>query len=160
MKKKKSSEADLENSFDRIEAREATYLYISKSQIPNSGNGLYTAITIWKNEIISLFKGEIISSIEAKKREKKGQYKYFINRIDGTIMDSLNTKCFAKYANDSKGLVKSEFKLNSIITLDDEDNVCLVATRNIKVGEEIFCSYGKNYWKMYKKEIRLGLKKA
>lgn len=35
---------------------------------------------------------------------------------------------------------------NSIITMDDEDNVVLVANRDIQSGEEIFVGYGKKYW--------------
>jgi len=138
-------------SFDRIEARESDYLYIAGSQIPGSGEGLYSAIPIWKHEIISLFKGRILSQSEANKRAKAGCNKYFINMPDGTIMDSMRAKCFAKYANDPEGLVKVSFDSNSVITLDDNDNVCLVAIRDIQASEEIFCSYGKKYWKNFEK---------
>lgn len=58
-------------------------------------------------------------------------------------MDSMHVNCFAKYANDVVGAAKT----NAKISLDEQDNVCLVATRNISKGEEIFCSYGKRYWK-------------
>ncbi len=61
-------------------------------------------------------------------------------------MDSKNVDCFAKLANDAEGFGKSGFKNNSKITLDNEDNPCIVATRNIKSGEELFCGYGKGYW--------------
>lgn len=66
---------------------------------------------------------------------------------DGTIKDSMNSKCFARYANDAEGLVKTGTGPNSVITLDDNNLVCLVANRDIREGEEIFCSYGKWYWK-------------
>ncbi len=69
--------------------------------------------------------------------------------VDDTIMDSMNTDCYAKYANDAKGRQISEFRNNSKIALDDENNVCLVATKNIKSKSEIFCSYGKKYWKKH-----------
>ncbi|WP_394338071.1 SET domain-containing protein-lysine N-methyltransferase [Flavobacterium aquaticum] len=42
------------------------------------------------------------------------------------------------------------FKNNSKITLDDNDNVCIVATKKIKSQQEIFCSYGAKYWKKHK----------
>lgn len=132
-----------------IEAEEAAYLYIEQSQIKNAGKGLFTAITIYKNEIITLFKGEIISNNEAEKRVQQNLDRYFINMIDGSIMDSMNTHCFAKFANDAEGLFKSNYKNNAKITLDEDNNVCLVATRKIKVGEEVFCSYGKTYWKKH-----------
>ena len=132
-----------------IDAKEEDYLYIQKSQIENSGNGLFTAIKIYKEEIISVFKGKILTNIEAESIVKLNEDKYFINLLDGTILDSNTVDCFAKYANDSNGFIKSKYKNNSKITLDESNNVCLVATKNIKSNEEIFCSYGKRYWKKH-----------
>lgn len=133
-----------------IDAPESDYLYTKTSQLPNAGKGLFTAITIYKNEIISLFKGEILSNAEAKYRADKKEDQYFINLLDGSIMDSKHVHCFAKYANDAKGGSNANFKNNSKITLDDNNNVCIIATRKIQAEEEIFCSYGKRYWKKYK----------
>jgi len=136
----------------KIDTPELNYLYVKESQIPHSGRGLFTAINIYNEEVISLFKGEILSGKEANKRAIDASDGYFINLPDGTTLDSMNVKCFAKYANDVSGFVKSKFKTNSYITLDDEENVCIAATRNILKGEEIFCSYGKAYWKKYKRQ--------
>ena len=135
---------------DTIDAKETDYLYLKTSGIINSGKGLFTSIRIYKNEVISLFKGEILSNKEAAVRALNKKDGYFINMLDGSILDSMNTKCFAKYANDSEGFKKSLFKNNSKITLDEKNKVCLVATRDIKINEEIFCSYGKDYWKNFK----------
>jgi hypothetical protein len=135
---------------NKIDAPEADYLYIDVSQLPDAGNGLFTAINIYKDEIIAVFKGEILSDAQAKYREEKGVDKYFISMLDGTIMDSMNVKCFAKYANDADGTANSPFKNNAKIGLDDKDNVCLIATRNFKTGDELFCSYGKRYWKKHR----------
>lgn len=136
-----------------IEALESDYLFVAISQLPNSGSGLFTAIPIYKDEVISLFKGEILTELQAKLRVKKGNDKYFINMVDGSIMDSMHTKCFAKYANDAEGFLKSlrtrVIKNNAKISLDEEDNVCIIATKNIKTGEEIFCAYGREYWKKH-----------
>ena len=134
-----------------IEASEASYLYIETSQLPNSGKGLHTAIPIYKDEIIALFKGEILTDSMALLRANKNQDQYFIKMLDGRIMDSKKVKCFAKYANDATGYsnLQKTFKNNARISLDDNDNICLVATRKIKSGEEIFCSYGKQYWQKH-----------
>lgn len=131
---------------DKIDAKESDYLYITQSQIPNSGKGLYTSLFIYKDEIISVFKGEILTNKHAASRSKDKKDGYFINMPDGTIMDSINVKCFAKYANDAEGFVKTSYKNNSIISMDSKDRVCVVAKRDIKIGEEVFCSYGKKYW--------------
>ena len=134
----------------KIEAPESDYLYIQDSQITNAGKGLFTAIDIYPNEIISLFKGEILTDKDAQKRVSEGKDRYFINMLDGSILDSMNVDCFAKYANDAEAFSKLEFKNNSKITLDDDDNVCIVATKKIKSQQEIFCSYGSKYWKKHK----------
>jgi len=141
--------AKMNNSDNKIEALEEDYLYIKTSQIVNAGNGLFTAIKIYKDEVIAIFKGEIIPDAEAKLRASNGNDKYFINMLDGSIMDSMPTDCFAKYANDADGYTSSNYYNNSKIALDEENNVCLIATKNIKAKEEIFCSYGKKYWKKH-----------
>lgn len=132
-----------------IEAAESDYLYVDESQIPNAGSGLYTAIKIYKDEIISFFEGEILSQPQIEERESKAEDKYFMVLLNGSILDCMHTHCFAKYANDTSGFYKSNFKNNAKITLDDSGKVCLVATSTIKAGQEIFCSYGKKYWKKH-----------
>lgn len=137
------------NDQNKIQAEESDYLYIQTSQLPNSGNGLFTAIDIYKDEIISIFKGEILSDIEADSRAKNNANQYFMNLHNGSILDCKNTDCFAKYANDASGFSKSDYKNNAKITLDDNNNVCLIAIRKIKSKDEIFCDYGKRYWKKH-----------
>jgi uncharacterized protein len=131
---------------DAIEVEESDYLYTQVSQIAKSGNGLFTAIDIYKEEVVATFKGKILSDKQAQSKVDKGQDRYFIAMLDGSIMDSMKAKCFAKFANDAKGAAVSEFKNNTKITIDEADNVCLVATKNIKAGSEVFCAYGKAYW--------------
>lgn len=133
----------------KIEAPESDYLFVQDSQLENAGKGLFTAIAIYPNEVISLFKGEILTANEAQKRSSEGNDHYFINMLDGTIMDSMNVTCFAKYANDAQAFGKNGLKNNAKISLDDEDNICLIAARRINPMEEIFCSYGARYWKKF-----------
>lgn len=135
---------------DNIHAKESDYLYLKDSKIIGAGSGLFTSIQIYKNEVISLFKGEILSDKEAAIRAENKLDGYFINMLDGSIMDSMHIKCFAKYANDSEGFKITKWKNNSKIALDENNKVCLVATRDIKINEEIFCGYGKAYWKNFK----------
>lgn len=135
---------------DKIDAKESDYLYLKSSGIIGAGKGLFTSIQIYKNEIISVFKGELLSNKEAHFRANNKVDGYFIKMLDGSIMDSMHVKCFAKYANDSEGFSKTLFKNNSKIALDENNQVCLVSTRIININEEIFCGYGKAYWKNFK----------
>ena len=137
-----------------IDAQEASYLYVKPSQLTNAGNGLFTAIDIYKDEVISLFKGAILSTKQITSRVLKNKDAYFIQMLDGTIMDSMQTACYAKYANDANGFSKSNFTNNAKIIIDENGDVCIVATKHIKMNTEIFCSYGKAYWKKHSKIIR------
>lgn len=132
-----------------IAAPEKVYLYKAVSQITNAGDGLYTAINIYKDEVIATFKGERLTDEVARKRALKGNDQYFIAMLDGGIMDSIKSNCFAKYANDAVGMGDSGFNNNSRIALDENNNVCIIANKTIKSGDEIFCGYGKRYWKKH-----------
>jgi uncharacterized protein len=132
-----------------IDAPESDYLFIADSQLPNAGSGLRTAVPLYKDEVIAMFKGEILTDAQILERVDSDKDRYFISMLDGTIMDSMLTECFAKYANDASAFKPKLFSNNAIISITEEGEVCLVATRKIKPGEEIFCSYGKKYWKKH-----------
>jgi hypothetical protein len=131
---------------NQIDAPESDYLYTAVSKLSNSGNGLFTAIDIYKDEIIAIFYGLILTNQQAALKAKKGKTVYFMNLPNGKILDCESVNGFAKYANDASAGNLSGFKNKSKITLDEHQNVCLVAISKIKAGEEIFCSYGKKYW--------------
>lgn len=134
-----------------IDAEEADYLFVQSSSIPSAGAGLFTAIPIHRGEIIAVFQGDLLSPAEAKERASTAKDAYFVSLLDGSTMDSMHTECFAKYANDAEGPGGSRLRNNAVITLNDEDEPCLVATRTIKAGGEVFVSYGKDYWAARKK---------
>jgi uncharacterized protein len=138
---------------NQIDAPESDYLFTAVSQLPNAGSGLFTAIDIYKDEIIAIFNGEILTNAAAASKAEKGENAYFMNLLNGSILDCRSTDGFAKYANDAGGFHQLKFKNKSKIALDESNNVCLIATSKIKMGEEIFCSYGKKYWKAHAKPI-------
>ncbi len=129
-----------------IDSDESLYLYIEPSQIPLAGMGLYTAIDIYKDELIAYFTGEVLTNKQVQKRVLLNEDQYFIALLNGRILDSKHSKCFAKYANDVKGTTNTTLKNNSRILLDERGQICLFASKKIKSGSEIFCGYGKKYW--------------
>lgn len=137
---------EFNEDFDEIDLPESEYLYVKESQIPKSGLGLFTSIPIQRGEIISVFSGDILSPEEASKSIDK---RYQINLLDGNVMDSIGSDCFAKYANDADGS-EFVFKNNSIISVNSDDVPCIVASKDICIDEEVFVSYGENYWKSRK----------
>lgn len=139
-------------SYHQIDAAESDYLYVHPSQLLNAGSGLYTAIDIYKEERIAIFHGEKLTDAQAAERATFGADQYFMVLPDGVILDCNTIVGFAKYANDA-AVVPIAFKNNAKIAFDDENNVSLIALRRIKAGEEIFCGYGKAYWKKHLQSI-------
>ena len=131
---------------DGIPIAEADYLYSALSGLPNAGQGLFTAIPIYKGEVIAIYQGERLSAKEAKQRAEQGLDRYFMELPDGTTLDAMGVEGFAKFANDAQGSAGSALRNNAVIALDDDGRVCLRAKRRIRVGEEVLCSYGKRYW--------------
>lgn len=125
-----------------LDTPEEDYLYSKPSQIPNAGFGLFSAITLYKGDIIAHFNGEVLNLKEAQIRIQNNDDDYFMNLPNGLTLDCKNTPGFAKMAND---FFNSNFKQNAIITLNN-NQVVLVASKTIQAHQEIFTSYGKNYW--------------
>ena len=134
---------------DGIPLKEEDYLYTALSGLPHAGRGLFTAISLYKDEVIAIFHGERLSAKEATDRAAQGMDRYFMELPDGTTLDAMGVKGFAKFANDAKGSAATALRNNAVIALDDSDRVCLRATRRIRVGEEVLCGYGKRYWKRH-----------
>lgn len=131
---------------------ESDYLYVKESQLPDSGRGLFTAVTLFKDEEITVFRGDVITEKQIKERVLAEQDKYFIALLNGRILDCMHTECYAKYANDARGYTSLTFSNNAKIIINDQNEVCLMAVKKIKAGEEIFCGYGKRYWKKHAME--------
>ena len=128
---------------------EADYLYTDESQLKDAGKGLFTAIQIYKGETIARYKGRELSEAQIEKSIALNHDQYFMKLPNGGIFDTKQSKGFAKYANDAEAMGGSAFKNNAQIGMDESENICLIAKKNIRAGEEIFCSYGKNYWKKH-----------
>jgi hypothetical protein len=63
-----------------ILAPEIDYLYMAISSINDAAQGLFTAIKIYKDEIISVYTGELLSNKESIKRAERQENQYFIKR--------------------------------------------------------------------------------
>lgn len=131
-------------------------LIVKKSQLPNSGKGLFTTKAIEKGTHIIEYKGQIIQWKQYQERVDRDEdgYLFFINRK--RCIDAFPTPQHkARYANDARGLSKVK-GLNNNSVYEIHDNKCfIVATKNIKAGEEIFVDYTKEYWDCVRYNIRL-----
>jgi SET domain-containing protein len=131
-------------------------LVVKKSTIPKAGKGLFVTRDVKKDERIVEYLGEIITWEECDVRAEKdeGGYVFYINRKK--CIDAFHTpEALARYANDANGLVKIEGVRNNCVYEIYKNRGWIKATKNIKAGSEIFVSYGAQYWKDIRYNIKL-----
>lgn len=136
-------------------------LIIKSSTLPNAGKGLFTTKAIKKSEKIIEYRGEIIDWKEYEKRvkEDKDGYLFYINKK--RCIDAYTTPQYkARYANDATGLSRVKGLKNNASYEIEGDRCFIIADRNIAAGEEIFVSYGKEYWDCIRYNIKHNLYKT
>ncbi|MFO0323330.1 MAG: SET domain-containing protein [Bacteroidota bacterium] len=136
-------------------------LIVKTSQLPKSGKGLFTTSPIKKGTRIIEYKGEIIDWKEYEKRVElnKDGYLFFINKKH--CIDAYNTPQHkARFANDAAGLGRVKSLRNNSVYEIEGKKCFIIATRNIKAGEEIFVNYSKSYWDCVRYNIKIGRHKS
>ena len=132
------------------------FLEVRKSQIPGAGKGLFTLKDIKKGERIVEYLGEIINDAECDKRAEKDQYGYIFYISKNKCIDAYNMpEVKARYANDAKGLTKIKGVNNNCSYEVWKRSGWIKAEKNIKAGEEILVSYGAEYWRDIRYNIKL-----
>ncbi len=130
-------------------------LIIKKSQLPNAGKGLFTTKTIRKDHKIIEYRGEIINYTEYRQRARKEQDHYLFYLSRKIIIDALHTPQYkARYANDAKGFTRLKGMRNNSDYVIFGKKCFIVASREIKAGEEIFVNYTDSYWKAMKRRLK------
>jgi SET domain-containing protein len=128
-------------------------LFVQESLIPNAGMGLFTDAPIKKGEIVIEYTGEQLTWAECEKRNdaQEGVNGYFFFVSKKICIDAQNTpESLGRYANDAQGYKKVDGLRNNAEYQIIKKKPYIVAKRNIKAGEEIFVSYGKEYWDVMK----------
>jgi SET domain-containing protein len=116
------------------------------SKIEGAGLGLFAKSKITKGELISEFTGELVNNKQLEILLSKRKMLFLIDYDENYTLDVENSNCLAKYANDAKGSKKIKGLINNSKIIFYNDKVFLVATKDIKRREEIYTSYGKEYW--------------
>jgi SET domain-containing protein len=131
-------------------------LEIKESQIPSSGMGLWAAKEFKRGEAIVKYDGEKITWKECNRRNMAqkgyGCYYLFINKRK-CVDAQYSTWAQGRYANDAAGLYRIEGLRNNSRYEIRKGEAYIIASRNIKAGEEIFVSYGRAYWNTLKSEM-------
>lgn len=135
------------------------HLYVKKSSLPGAGKGLYTKVPIKKGTRIVEYKGEILTWKEVEKMpDYRNGYVFYFNLK--YVIDAWKTKkSVAHFANDAMGIIRVPGVKNNS-EYDTEGKRCfIVATRDVPAGSEILVTYGAEYWRAIRSNIREEQKK-
>jgi len=131
----------------------AKNLKIKVSTIPQAGKGLFTTVDIPKGTIITEYTGRRVAWSEVENDVDNG-YIYYID--DDNVIDALlDPKSPGRYANDAAGLTRVRGIKNNAEYYEEDNRVFIRAKTNIAAGSEIFVSYGPDYWKQIKDNIKI-----
>ncbi len=129
------------------------YLFLKKSGLPGAGKGLFTKIAIKKGARIVEYKGRLQPWREVKAQDGHNGYLMYINR--NAVINALPAvKTLGRYANDAMGLTRISGLRNNSEYVSEGNRCFIEAIKNIKPGEEILVSYGREYWNLIRKILR------
>ncbi len=136
-------------------------LEVRQSNIPNAGNGVFTKCDIIKDEIICEYRGLIVQvrkghKTKAERAEENkdinldGEYVIRGNSVAAMINDCIDFKKYNPFETISL------LSQNGLLTYNNLEHNCkyekmgdkqyVIAIRDIKRDEELYVSYGINYW--------------
>lgn len=115
---------------------------IKKSTIPDGGKGLFAARDYKKNEVIARYTGDLVSTDTDNGYQGS---KYVLELTQTVAIDAARTNTAeGRMINDARG---SGHRNNARFSANQANKTAVLrAERNIKKGEEFFCSYGSSYW--------------
>ena len=111
-------------------------LRIKKSSIPNAGLGLFVTRDFKKDSKIVDYKGEISD------KPSGGDYDLEIN--EHKFINANKSKYVGGYANMAR---RKDRKTNNSKLTAYKGEGRIKSTKNIKKGNEVLTSYGREYWK-------------
>lgn len=111
---------------------------VKKSDIPNSGLGLFANRFFKKNEWITIYDGESITRTQAKCKKNVSH----IASRDGVIVDGLKLPLDGRGGGSFSNCSKTQSMSNAIIT-SYLGILLLKATKDIEVDSEILVYYGR-----------------
>lgn len=147
---------------ERQDTDESCYLEIKESKIKGTGSGLFTTKFIPKNSFITyysptyIFTGKQIYTDNKIITDQEEVYEIYNKNIDysmkyyNTRIISLpnyrNNKYLGHLLNDKGYKFGKIYKPQLNNCRHDENGLSTISTRDIKEGEELYASYGKQYW--------------
>jgi SET domain-containing protein len=115
--------------------------------------GLFTKVDIKKGERIVEYAGRRKKWAAVKHLDGHNGYLLRLSRTTAIDARPKNSGK-GRYANDAMGMSRVPGLRNNAEYLIYGNRVFIEATRNIRKGEEIFVSYGKEFWNLQRKLLQ------
>lgn len=145
----------------RIPATIGNGVFVADSKLLHAGRGLFADKAFYKNDLITEYGGEVIDADEAKRRRAKGVASHIRSLvpmhvcIDGRHVSAARQgEGGASFINDSLG--KHAYNCKFVVKQTREgvvrtglsvlDRCFVVALCDIRKGDELYVSYGNDYW--------------
>ncbi|HVU98172.1 MAG TPA: SET domain-containing protein [Puia sp.] len=129
-------------------------LLVKRSTLKGAGKGLFTTKDIPRGKKIVEYKGKIVKWKDVDSRDGLNGYIYYVDR--NHVIDAFPTKeALARYANDAKGIVRTEGLNNNCTYRIEGRRVFIYSMKKISAGSELFVGYGKEYWDIIKENLGL-----
>jgi len=116
---------------------------IKKSKIPRAGNGLYAANDFVRGDFICWYMGFLIVKNMVENNYYDSDYLLKLPNKDLYICAEDEKSCYGRYINDGLSKYASNCRFE---TYTDIYSAGIKATKKIKKGDELFISYGYEYW--------------
>ena len=147
-----------QNNYEKFHNNLQVNLEIRPSQIPSSGNGLFTIEPIYKGDFLGYYEAHW-----AFEKKLQSNYSYDINNkvwLDIDLYDKpysamMNDAFRTDYHNNVESIHLLTEKERNIITkkncelYDSNKMVGFYAIDDISIGDELLFSYGDSYWKSW-----------
>ena len=127
-------------------------LIVKRSTLRGAGKGLFTTRDIPRGTKIVEYKGRVTKWREVDSQEGLNGYIYYVNR--NHVIDAGPVKqAVARYANDAKGIVRTEGVINNCTYIIEGLKVYIKSMRDIPAGSELLVGYGKEYWDIIRENL-------
>jgi hypothetical protein len=129
-------------------------LIVKRSTLRGAGKGLFTTRDIPRGTKIVEYKGKVTRWKEVDSLEGTNGYIYYVNR--NHVIDAWPAReAIARYANDAKGLVRTDGVNNNCTYVIEGRKVYIKSMRHIPAGSELLVGYGKEYWDIIRENLRV-----
>lgn len=111
------------------------------------GYGLFARRNFDTNDVVAVYRGTLFYGPVPEHVDTTFVYEFESPQYGTVYVDPQGHDCPAQFANDAEGPVRVDGLENNTVFDDAHPrSVVLRATRPIRNGEEIFVSYGSDYW--------------